>query len=160
MSDHPAVPLDRQRRLLSAQLVLASALDLPVILHARGPGAYSLLSEHLKNEQSTFRGVLHSYGGGAEMLKPFLRWPLCFGFAGPATYRNAPKVAAAIAAVPEERLLAETDAPDQTPEPHRPGRSEPAYVVEVIAGIAAARGASPEQVAQVTTENARRLFRL
>lgn len=161
MSDHPEVPLDRQRRVLSAQLALARALDLPVILHARGPGAYSLLSEHLKKEQMPARGgVLHSYGGGAEMLKAFLRWPLCFGFAGPATYRNAPKVTAAIAAVPEERLLAETDAPDQTPEPHRPGRSEPAYVAEVIAGLARARATTPERIAHVTTENARRLFRL
>ena len=65
---------------------------------------------------------------------------------------------AAARAVPSERLLAETDAPDQAPAPHRGGRSEPAFVAEVIAGLAAARGAAVADVAALTTANARRRF--
>lgn len=159
--DLQKAPLVRQEWMLRVQLDVARTLDLPVILHARGPGSYALLLAFLKAEQlPAAGGVVHSYGGGVDLLKGFLALPLSFGFAGPATYPGARKVRASIAAVPDERLLAETDAPDQTPEPHRPGRSEPAYVACVVAGLAAARGATPEHVAAVTGENARRLFRI
>jgi TatD DNase family protein len=159
--DLNAVPLSRQAEMLAGQLEIARELDLPVVLHARGPGCYAALLEHLKADSlPAAGGVLHSYGGGVDLLKEFLRFPLMFGFAGPATYTNARKVRASIEAVPDERLLAETDAPDQTPEPHRPGRSEPAFVADVIAGIAAARQASPDVIARLTADNARRLFKL
>jgi len=157
--DLTRAPMARQERLLAAQLELARIQDLPVVLHARGPGCYALLLGFLKRHELPSRGgVLHSYGGGAEMLKGFLDMPLLFGFAGPATYQNNRKVAASIKAVPSNRLLAETDAPDQTPEPHRPGRSEPAYVADVIRGLAAIRGETEAAVAELTKNNARRLF--
>lgn len=158
--DLQKAPLVRQEAILRAHLALARELDLPIILHARGPGCYARLAEVLQGERLPAGGVVHSYGGGAELLRRFLELPLFFGFAGPATYRRAPKIRAAISAVPEDRLLAETDAPDQTPEPHRPGRNEPAFVAEIIAGIAEARGAPAEHIAEVTAANARRLFLL
>ena len=159
--DLDRVPLERQERVLRAQLALARDADLPLVLHARGPGCYARLLEVLRDNRLPDRGgVVHSYGGGHELLKRFLELPLMFGFAGPATYHNATKVRKAIADVPDHRLLAETDAPDQCPEPHRPGRSEPAYVADVIAGIASARGADAEEIARLTTANARRLFEL
>jgi TatD DNase family protein len=83
-----------------------------------------------------------------------------FGFCGPATWPKARKVAAAIAAVPEDRLLVETDAPDQTPDPHRPGRNEPAFLGAIAKGVASARGDDAERLAASTASNARRLFRL
>ncbi len=154
-------PLARQERILSAQLDLARALGLPLVLHARGPGCYVRLLDFLEARPiGPAGGVLHSYGGGAELLRRYLELPLSFGFAGPATYVTAHKVRSSIRMVPAALLLAETDAPDQTPEPHRPGRNEPAFVAEVIAGLAAARGEDPVGVAQVTAQNARRLFRL
>lgn len=154
-------PLERQERVLRAQLALAAERDLPVVLHARGPHAYERLLGLLREaELPRAGGVLHSYGGGVDFLRGFLELPLSFGFAGPSTFPNARKVRASIQAVPADRLLAETDAPDQTPEPHRPGRNEPAYVAEVIGGLARARGEPPTEVAARTAENARRLFRL
>jgi TatD DNase family protein len=159
--DLTRAPLERQGRVLRAQLALAEELDLPVILHARGPGCYATLLAVLKTVAFPRRGgVLHSYGGGVDLLRKFLELPLFFGFAGPATYANARKVRASIAAVPADRLLAETDAPDQTPEPHRPGRSEPAYLADVIRGIAAARDVATVEMAVATADNARRLFNL
>ncbi|HEX7843230.1 MAG TPA: TatD family hydrolase, partial [Kofleriaceae bacterium] len=65
---------------------------------------------------------------------------------------------AAARAAPDALLLAETDAPDQAPAPHRGGRSEPAFVCDVIAGLAAARGTSAAEIAQLTAANARRIF--
>jgi TatD DNase family protein len=151
-------PIERQERMLDAQLALARSAHLPVILHARGPGATDRLFRLLDRTPAGWSGVLHSYGGGAELLRQYLHLPLCFGYAGPATYSNARKIRAAIAATPADRLLAETDAPDQTPEPHRPGRSEPAYLADVIRGLAAARGTGPEDIQSLTAANARRIF--
>jgi TatD DNase family protein len=151
-------PLSRQEQVLRAQLEIARTLKLPLILHARGPGAYPGILSLLRAEPPGWSGVLHSYGGGAELLRDFLRLPLWFGFAGPATYPNARRIRAAIQSVPADRLLAETDAPDQAPEPHRPGRSEPAYVADVIRGLASARGVSAAEIEEITTRNARQLF--
>ncbi|MBC7793470.1 MAG: TatD family hydrolase [Clostridia bacterium] len=154
-------PYDRQERLLAAQFAIADEHNLPVILHARARGAYDRLLEFLReNPLPRAGGVLHSYGGSIDLLKHFQAFDLYFGFAGPATYRNARKVRTSVVAVADDRLLAETDAPDQTPEPHRPGRSEPAYVGDVIQGLAAARGISFDACTALTTANAQRLFKL
>jgi TatD DNase family protein len=159
--DLDKAPLARQERVLRRQLAVARELDLPAILHARGPVAYRRLAQVLAEEPLGPAGaVIHSYGGGRELLGAFEQKRLYFSFAGPATYPDARKVQASIRAVRADRLLAETDAPDQTPVPYRPGRSEPAYVVEVVAGMAAARGERPAAVATRTAENARRLFRI
>ena len=80
---------------------------------------------------------------------------LHFSFAGPVTYPNARKPIEAARLVPDELLLAETDAPDQS---SRGGRSEPAYVADVVAALAAARGAATDAIAALTTANARRVF--
>jgi len=150
----------RQERVLQRQLLLAAERYLPVVLHARGSSAYERMLPMLLALPPGWRGVIHSYSGGVDVLKRFLPLPVCFGFAGPATYANARKIRATVQGVPDDRLLAETDAPDQTPEPHRPGRSEPAYVADVIRGLAAARGVTEEEVRALTSTNARRLFGL
>jgi TatD DNase family protein len=69
-----------------------------------------------------------------------------------------PKLAAA--AVPADRLLIETDSPDQTPASLRPARNEPAFLVEVARAVAEARGESVAAIAEITTNNARRVLRL
>ncbi len=153
--------LARQRRVLLEQLALAARLDLPIILHARGGEAYGLLADILAEVGLPPRGgVIHSYGGGVELLRRLRYDDLYFGFAGPATFQGARKVHASLRAVAAERLLAETDAPDQTPAPHRPGRSEPGYVLEVIAAMASLRAFTTEAMAKLVSDNARRLFRL
>lgn len=159
--DMERAPYERQERLLAGHFAIADEFGLPVILHARARGAYDRLLAFLrKNPLPKAGGVLHSYGGSIDLLKHFAELDLYFGFAGPATYPNARKVRASLAGVRANRLLAETDAPDQTPEPHRPGRSEPAYVADVIVGMAAARGLSVEECTALTNENAQRLFKL
>jgi TatD DNase family protein len=104
-------------------------------------------------------GALHSWSGSAEQVAPFARLGCHFAFAGPVTYERARKPLLAARAVPADRLLLETDAPDQTPRPHR-GRCEPAFLGEVRDALAAALGTSPAEVDALTTANARRLFRL
>jgi len=151
----------RQERVLVAQLTLARRTNLPVILHARGSLAYRRLAELLAAQPlGPAGGVIHSYSGGVDLVRPFVALGLHFGFAGPATYPDARKVRASVDAVPLDRLLLETDAPDQTPVPHRPGRCEPAYVADVLAGLAAIRRLSVDELAAITTANATRLFGL
>lgn len=159
--DLTLAPWVRQEHMLCEQLLLAKRLNLPLILHGRGAEAYQRLLRCLQRlGLPQAGGVIHSYGGGAHLVEPFVALGLHFGFAGPATYANARKVRQSIAAVPKDRLLAETDAPDQTPEPYRPGRSEPAYVAQIVSGLASACDVPLNEMRALTVANARRLFRL
>ncbi len=150
-------PLDRQRAVLAGHLALARKHHLPVSLHAFH--ALGPLLALLERDGLPDGGVLHSFSGSAEQVPPFVRLGLHFAFAGPVTWERARKPRLAVRVVPTELLLLETDAPDQTPRPHR-GRCEPAYLAEVCAGVAAALERLPAEVDALTTRNARRLFRL
>jgi TatD DNase family protein len=121
--------------------------------------AHDALLALLDEEPLPAGGVLHSFSGSADQVRMYLRHGLHFSFAGPVTYERARKPLDAARAAPRERLLLETDAPDQTPRPHR-GRNEPAYLPRIAAAVAAAIGATPAEVDALTTANARALFRL
>ena len=151
-------PLDRQLAILRGHLAIARRLGLPLILHSLR--AHDLLRETLERDGVPAGGVLHSFSGSAEQLPPFAALGLHFSFAGPVTYDSARKPLAAARAVPPDRLLVETDAPDQTPRPHRGTRNEPAHLRLVLSAVAAARGETASSVDSLTSANARRLFRL
>jgi TatD DNase family protein len=119
--------------------------------------AHDAMLEVLRGEPLAAGGVLHSFSGSAEQVAPFAALGLHFSFAGSVTYERARKPLAAVRAVPRDRLLVETDAPDQTPRP-RQGRNEPAFVAEVAAGVAAALGVPVAEVDALTSANARALF--
>jgi TatD DNase family protein len=148
---------DEQERVMRAHVRAARALGLPLILHVYR--AHDLAPRLLREERAgDVGGVLHSYSGSAELVPVYRDLGFAFSFAGPVTYPGARRPRAAVGAVPAELLLAETDAPDQAPEPHRGGRSEPAFVAEIVRGLAAARGAAPAEIASLTAANAQRLF--
>lgn len=148
--------LELQERIFRAHVRAARAVDLPLVIHVvRAHDA----APRILREEGPVRGVLHSYSGGPDLVGVYASLGLAFSFAGPVTYPNARRPVAAARCVPADRLLAETDAPDQAPEGHRGGRSEPAFLPRVIAGLAAARGEPADDIARRTTENARRLFR-
>jgi TatD DNase family protein len=149
--------MERQVAVLRGHLRLARLLGLPVMLHCLR--AHDALLALLAEEPLPAGGVLHSFSGSAEQARAYARFGLHFAFAGPITYERARKPLAAARAVPREKLLLETDAPDQTPRPRR-GRNEPAHLPLVAAAIAGAMGATVEEVDALTTANARALFRL
>ena len=158
--DAPSVagaPMERQLEVLRGHLRLARRFGLPVVLHCLR--AHDPLLALLAEEPLPAGGVLHSFSGSAEQVREYLRSGLHFSFAGPVTYETARKPLAAVRAVPEDRLLLETDAPDQTPRPHR-GRNEPAFVAEIAAAVARALGTTVDEVDARTTANAQALFRL
>jgi TatD DNase family protein len=151
--------LETQRRVLEAQLELARQLELPVILHC--VAAHALMLEVLARQGSLpAGGVLHSYSGSRELIRDYLPFGLYFSFAGIVTRRNARRPREALAAVPLERLLVESDGPDQAAQDVAPGRSEPAHVALVLAAAAEIRDQSHELLARATEDNARRLFGL
>lgn len=154
---HPRAPMDRQVAVLRRHLELARRFALPVSLHCLR--AHEPMLALLAQEKLPAGGVLHSYSGSAEQVRDYLPFGLHFAAAGPVTWERAKKPVLAARAVPRDRLVLETDAPDQTPRPHQ-GRCEPAFLVEVARGVAAALGCSFEEVARLTDRNAREVFGL
>nr|AYC79487.1 putative deoxyribonuclease YcfH [uncultured bacterium] len=151
--------LDRQERIFRAQLALARDGDLPVSLHVlRAHGrALAILR---RDGVPRAGGVVHSYSGGAELVRDYLAIGLDLSFAGPVANPAAHRIRAAALAVPRERLLVETDAPDQTPLGRQPAPNEPAFLVAIVEALARLRGEGEEQIAEATDANARRLFRI
>jgi TatD DNase family protein len=148
---------DEQERIFRAHLRAARELGLPIVIHVLR--AHDVAPRILREERvDEIGGVLHSFSGSPELVAVYAELGLSFSFAGAVTWEGARRPIAAARAVPPDRLLAETDAPDQAPAPRRGGRSEPGFVVDVIAGLARARGGLPDDVTALTTANARRLF--
>lgn len=143
-----------QEQLLRAHIRAARAIGKPLVIHVLR--AHDTAPKILREERAgDVGGVMHSYSGGADLVPIYRDLGMSFSFAGPVTYPNARKPLEAARVVPDELLMAETDAPDQSP---RGGRSEPAYVTDVIAALATARGTTVEAMAALTTTNARRVF--
>jgi TatD DNase family protein len=151
-------PLERQLRLLDAQLRLAHRHQLPLLLHCQR--AHPALQAWLERVTLPEAGaVLHSYSGGPERVAGYAAHGCWFSFAGPVTWPEARRPVEALRAVPLDRLLAETDAPDQTPAPHRGKRSEPGFLVQVVEAMAGHRGEPRSDLARRLSDNARRFFR-
>jgi TatD DNase family protein len=146
---------ERQRFFFQAQLDLARAFDLPVVLHAR-----RAVDEVITRLRRTggLRGVVHSWSGSEEQARQLFDLGFHLGIGGPVTFERAQRLRRTVATMPIEYLLLETDAPDQPGTGHRGERNEPGYLPEVLAVVAKLRDESPETVAAATTANARRLF--
>ena len=150
-------PLERQLRVLDGHLRLAHKHQLPLLMHCQK--AHPALEAWLERVQLPAAGaVLHSYSGGAERVRNYRARGCWFSFAGPVTRPEARRPVEALRAVPTDRLLAETDAPDQTPMPHRGQRSEPAFLVQVVEAMARHRGEDGPELAARVAANARRFF--
>jgi TatD DNase family protein len=139
---------------------LARQRGLPLVIHCRD--AEADLVEYLSGAAHPWQGVMHSFTGGAATAARCVELGLHISFAGQITYTNRKFDALREVArlVPPDRLLVETDSPYLAPEPHRGQRNEPAHVSLVAARLAAIRGLDNDELARVTTANARRLFQL
>jgi TatD DNase family protein len=143
------------------QLDIAHKLNKPVIIHCRD--AASTLQDILskfKREKGNIKGVMHCWAGNPEETQWFLDLGMYISFSGIVTFKNAHKVQASAAIVPLDRLLIETDCPFLAPVPYRGKRNEPAYVVHVAEKLAQIKNESVETIAQITTENADKIFNL
>ena len=148
---------DVQQEWFIEQIELAKELELPIIVHSRDAAqdTYEILRDY---DAAQVGGVLHSYSGAPEMAQKYVDMGFYLGIGGMVTFENAKKVALTVEKIPLERLLIETDCPYLAPVPMRGKRNDSRNLRYTAARIAEIKGITPEEVARVTTENAKRLF--
>lgn len=146
-----------QREVLHAQLELALQYNLPVVIHTRS--AYKEMLDAVATYRGRgLRGVFHAYADSVDTAKKLAQLgDFVFGIGGVVTFKNS-GLDRVVRELPTELLLLETDCPYLTPVPHRGKRNESAYVEFVCRKIAELHGASVEQIDQITTATAKRLF--
>lgn len=150
-------PRDVQREVCIRQMELAWELKAPVAYHIRD--AHQEMLEIMKGMKARLTGgIIHCFSGSAEIAKEYLKLGYYISFAGPLTFKKAPRLQEAVKLVPKDRLLIETDSPYMAPEPVRGRRNEPANVRYVGLKMAELRGEKPEEVAAFTTENAMQVY--
>lgn len=143
-----------QKKAFEEQLKLAAELDMPVVIHSRD--AWEDTMELLRKYRP--KGVMHCFSGSAETAREIITMGMYVGFTGVVTFKNAKKALKALEAVPLDRLLVETDCPYMAPEPNRGKRNYSGYLPYTVAAMAAVKGVSPDEMAEITAENAERLF--
>lgn len=148
---------DAQRHYFVRQLEIARDFGLPVIVHARR--AVDEVIATLRRIGG-LRGVVHSFSGSEEQARQLWKLDIHLGIGGPVTYERARRLRGIVSTMPIDRLLLETDSPDQPDADWRGRRNEPARLREVLRVVAQLRGEPEEQVAEATTANAERLFAL
>ena len=151
-------PRDVQQQVFRAQIRLARELDLPIVIHTReaDEDTIAVLREEGGGE---VRGVLHCFTGTAALAAAGLDLGFYISLAGIITFPKATALREAIADVPLDRLLTETDSPYLAPVPHRGKRNEPAYLARVVATLAELRGVAAADLAAQTAANFHALFR-
>jgi TatD DNase family protein len=135
---------------------LARRLDRTLVIHDRD--AHDDVLRVLRDEGAPEAVVFHSFSGDAEMARECAAAGWVLSFSGVVTFRNAPQLRAAAAAVDPGQVLVETDAPFLTPHPHRGTPNAPRLLPLTLAGLAAAQGGDPAELAAATAETGRRIF--
>ncbi len=148
---------DIQMEFFDSQLSIAEKAHMPVVVHSRDAAGDTF--DVIKNHPRSF-GVLHSYSGSAEMAKQLCELGWYISFSGPITYKNAAKVKEAAAVVPKDRILIETDSPYLPPTPHRGKLNYSGYMKFTCEALAEIRGVDYDEIAEITKNNACRLFGL
>jgi TatD DNase family protein len=133
-------PRDIQAKVFRAHIHAARDAGLPLVVHTRE--ADQTMADILEEEQARgrFRLLMHCYTSGPELLRRAAAMGAWFSVSGIATFRNAEDVRDAVRAMPDDRIMVETDCPYLAPIPHRGRRNEPAYVGLVLAKLAEIRG--------------------
>ncbi|WMT29066.1 TatD family hydrolase [Bacillus aerius] len=152
-------PKDVQQAVFRRQIALAKEVNLPIIIHNRDAteDVVTILKEEGAAEVG---GIMHCFTGSLEIAKACMEMNFYISFGGPVTFKNATKPKEVVKDIPSDRLLIETDCPYLTPAPFRGKRNEPSYVKYIAEQIAELREMSFEELAALTTENAKKVFRI
>ena len=152
------IEIEQQKNIFIKQIHFAKQFKKPLIVHIRDASLDSkdiLISEKAKE----VGGVLHCFNAD-DILLELIEHDFYFGIGGVVTFKNGKKLARILPKIPIDKILIETDAPYLTPEPHRGKRNEPSYTKFVVEKIASLLNLTPDEVAQITTENSKRLFKI
>ena len=152
-------PVDQQKEVFRRLLRLAQELDVPAVIHSR-EASDDTISIIRQENNGKLRGVLHCFSGDMELAKGALDIGLLISFTANITFPKADKIRLAAKEIPLEKIMIETDCPFLAPQAFRGKRNEPSYVGYVAEKIAEAKGTSVEEIASITTKNARRFFNI
>jgi TatD DNase family protein len=146
-----------QKDVFRRQIRLARKVNLPIIIHNRDAteDVVTILKEEHVEEVG---GIMHCFTGSIEVAKQCMDMNMYISFGGPVTFKNAKKPKEVATELPLDKLLIETDCPYLTPHPFRGKRNEPGYVSYVAEQIAELKGITYEELADITTANAKKLF--
>ena len=149
--------IKKQKEVFIAQIGFAKKVKKPLIIHIRDASNDSrqILMDYNAKEVG---GVLHCFNA-SEHLLPLAEHNFYFGIGGVLTFKNAKKLVEILPKIPKDKLLIETDAPYLTPHPHRGERNEPFYTVFVSKKISELLEISDEEIQNLTTNNAKKLFK-
>jgi TatD DNase family protein len=164
----PELDMTRQVEIFRAQLELARAADLPVILHVRRAAEQVL--QQLRQVRVR-GGIAHAFNGSAQQARAFIDLGFALGFGGALTYERATRLRELARTLPLEALVLETDAPDIPPQwlytpaaardaGQAQGRNSPAELPRIGMQLATLRALNPQALAQQTTANACRALGL
>ncbi len=153
----PGLDRERQQALFEAQLRLAAAAALPVLLHVRKAHDQALA---LLRRIPVAGGIAHAFSGSLQQAHRYIDLGFKLGFGGMLTFERSRKLRALARELPAESLVLETDAPDLTVAAHRGERNSPEYLPDCLLALAAARNEEPVAVAARTSQNAREALNL
>jgi TatD DNase family protein len=151
----PHLDRDRQQALFQAQLELAAAAGLPVLIHARKSHDQVLAALRRVRVRG---GIAHAFNGSLQQAHKYLDLGFRLGFGGMLTFDRSSRIRALARELPLEGIVLETDAPDMAVAAHRGERNSPVYLPDVLAALADVRGEAPAEVAARTTRSARELL--
>ncbi len=151
-------PRQIQQEAFKQQLELAQEVNLPIIIHSRDAKEDTL--KILKESAKELTGVMHCYAYDLKTANEVIDLGFYLAFGGVITFNNATDLRGVVEEIPLDKILIETDAPYLTPTPYRGKRNESKYVKEVAKKIAEIKDITLEEVAEVTTKNAKELFDL
>ncbi len=146
---------EEQKFYFEKLLDIAEKAEKPVIIHSRDATEDMM---NILRSRKIHNGVVHCFSGSKETAAELLKMGYYIGFTGVVTFKNASRAVENVAAVPIERLLIETDCPYMAPEPHRGERNDSSYLTYIAEKISEIKNISPEEVAEITYNNACRLF--
>lgn len=146
-----------QRYWFKRQLELAGEAGLPVIIHSRDAAADTMqVMKEVHAEE--IPGVIHCYSYSPELAQEFIKMGYYIGVGGVVTFKNAKKLKETVQQIPLERILLETDCPYMAPEPNRGKRNDSSNLPYVVAKIAELKQVTPEEVEQITWQNAMNFY--
>lgn len=151
-------PLAVQREAFAWHIDLAKRADLPLVIHDRD--AHDGILDVLAAEGAPATVVFHCFSGHLDLAQRCAEEGWMASFAGTATFRNAADLRRAAAWMPSEFVLTETDAPFLSPHPYRGRPNEPYCLPHTVYDLAVLRDERPEDLAAISSQNARRTFRL
>lgn len=149
-------PLELQQQLFSTHIEVANQLHKPLIIHC--VRAHNELLSLLKKSKVNCGGIIHAFSGSYEVAQQYVALGFYLGVGGTITYERAQKTRTAVAKIPLEFLVLETDAPDMPLQGKQGQRNSPEYIPEIAKVLAELRGVTIREIADITRSNAERLF--